>query len=413
MDMAKLSKLTVAQLRGLCKENGLSNYSKLPKAALLAKLEGASLVSINNKQLLFYSTKETPCEKGIILDDPLVVEVPSSDIGASILRSDALPLSCVEESRCRSESSTGPKLSCANVLPLFPSRISDLGAGGFGMPTLMGSKRSSEEAFSTTGKPMASKRRKVSFKVPEIPIPVSVPIQLKQHLVKDLRVCTQQHHSEITPATSTSPHSLDRFQGDDTITTPSNATPTTAPLLLKGSPASLIVATSLQRSVSSITEAVPLRRSKPRGDMSASLSFIPPSFISKRVLHQPRMGLSRNIVTSSSKSPAVSSSAVSQSLSPSQNFNLSGPSHILQESNQSQTHDPHPQLSLKRAAASMPLTMEASILSSLKPISLPPSISQRERLPLLSLTLSYLGDNERKKCVLVSKLYRYAGRPLS
>lgn len=45
MDMANLSKLTVSQLRGLCKEKGLSNYWKISKAALLAKLEGAGVVS--------------------------------------------------------------------------------------------------------------------------------------------------------------------------------------------------------------------------------------------------------------------------------------------------------------------------------------------------------------------------------
>ncbi|KAF8523204.1 hypothetical protein JB92DRAFT_2705368 [Gautieria morchelliformis] len=52
--------------------------------------------------------------------------------------------------------------------------------------------------------------------------------------------------------------------------------------------------------------------------------------------------------------------------------------------------------------------MEAAILSSLKPIPLPPSISQRKRLPLLSLALCYLNDEERITCILVSKLFRYA-----
>lgn len=49
-------------------------------------------------------------------------------------------------------------------------------------------------------------------------------------------------------------------------------------------------------------------------------------------------------------------------------------------------------------------------ISAPKPISLPPSLSQRSRVQSWAVILSGISDEERRKCVLSSRMIRYAGK---
>ncbi|KAK7690337.1 hypothetical protein QCA50_006994 [Cerrena zonata] len=54
----------------------------------------------------------------------------------------------------------------------------------------------------------------------------------------------------------------------------------------------------------------------------------------------------------------------------------------------------------------LPLSPE---VLALKHITLPPSLSQRKRVPRWALVLSYVRPADRKNCCLVSRMIRYAG----
>ena len=55
------------------------------------------------------------------------------------------------------------------------------------------------------------------------------------------------------------------------------------------------------------------------------------------------------------------------------------------------------------------LDFTSSALPTLKPIDMPPSLSQRKHVQAWSIILSGLSDSDRRQCSLVSRLFRYAG----
>ena len=244
MDKANLSKLTVAQLRNLCKEKGLSNYSKIPKAALLAKL-GAGVVSDISGTPSFASSKATKdSEEGIRSTAEFISsDTPSMSTASSVLGSYNTPsLRTTETSQSCVESSTGPKLGCNSIQPPNLYQIPEAFITRNSIPAMAGSKRSSKIAFVTTPSvvnPVASKRQKISsrpgdlaeFKVPEAPIRAN-----QVSSVKDLAICTSRHQSAIQPLNSE----------------PSQTTPTTDPPHFKISLVTRnILAAPFQRNVSS------------------------------------------------------------------------------------------------------------------------------------------------------------------
>ena len=426
MDMVNVSKLTVTKLRGLCKESGLSNYSKLPKAALLAKLEGAGLVSVSGKPVTSSTsskpTKENRTGKCINLDI-LEAETSSDSVGSSMLNFSTTLSVCVEENLPHQEPSTGINL-CCDTLP-DPSPMQNGNIIEHSLLAMKGSKRSNEVAFSTTPKiknAEASKRPKVSSELRNHLKGLTVPesrSRFRQGLPdKNLDIYPPQPQSTIQPPSSTSISALSSSQLEIHCQGASQgvptSTPTTAHRPFIASPAlPNDQSTVSQRTASSDTGFSPLHRNGSALGISALLSCDPPPSRASCAFKQPKFNLSRNFVTPSCNSwgsSVLAGSSVNAHSSQAQKlkFNAPRPSTNLRRLDKTQGHVPHQQSPV--ISVCMSQVTEASILLNLEPISLPPSISQRRRLPLLSLALSYLTDDQRMVCVLVSKLFRYAGK---
>jgi hypothetical protein len=372
----------------------------------LAKLVDAGLVSINGKPYSGSAPSQQATEnegdRKNHADSHLTSDVPSSSTDALVFGLDTSPsLQANEESL---EFSTIPTARCRNIELPRASRAIATGSS---------SKRPSEVMLSTSSDLVnhtASKRQKTSsklnklkeFKVPETPVRFH---QLSS--ANNLGICTSQHLSATQPLSSALPKiSPDLIAENVPDSEKSQTSLSTASSLLTVPSATLsFLPTPLQRNGSSVTDITPL-------------SHISSSFSLPRIL-KPQVGLSRNIISSSSNLQSRATSTLtdytvnkSQSQSQRLKFNPPRPSSTLRLVNQGQTNATRPPVSPGYTSAT-PQTMETAILSNLNSIALPPLISQRKRLSLLSLALCYLNDAERITCVLVSKLFRYAGMFLS
>jgi len=61
-----LQKLTVPQLRALCKEKGLTGYSKVPKPVLIEKLAAAAATVFPASSVTTTRLEEPPCKKMLL-----------------------------------------------------------------------------------------------------------------------------------------------------------------------------------------------------------------------------------------------------------------------------------------------------------------------------------------------------------
>ena len=353
-----------------------------------------------------------------------LVSLPSS-IASLVIRWESTPSLCTAEPiQSHVGLSTGPKTPCSGIqIPdLYQTPDAPIPKN---IPTLASSKRSSEIASLASPSavnPTASKRRKISsrpghltdFKVPEIPIRNN---QLSP-AIKDLGICTSQHQSVIQLSNSipvslpSSSHlklpnqNAKKLPKTTKIAPAADLTAVHPPLEVFPKTCN-ISAISPQRNESGVNNSFCQDRIVTGSGLSTPLSLVSSVLTAPNPPSRLKIGLSRNINTSRSRgSSTMAGSAVNKPPFRPETpiINVPRPS-----SNQSQMHIPYPQPSSRHSPVSMCESMETFILSNLKPISLPPSISQRKQLSLLSLALCCLNDEARMTCILVSKLFRYAG----
>ncbi|KAF8582806.1 hypothetical protein K439DRAFT_1617940 [Ramaria rubella] len=389
-----VSKFTVAKLRALCKEKGLSGYSKLPKNALLEKLGSVKTYGkLNVGTDIPVQTSSSHINSATVSLNAVIGEDQSR------LKPPQTPGPQLETNETQSLSSVKPTALITNVEPL----------------ALTGAKRSSQTAFPSTSQNASIsttfKKQKTThpttlkdFKVPIDLIGFSYASSTKIiDTTQQLNANQPSQPSTGCPALMVSCSAVDAVKKTlrpigQINTAFSNSlpnVPTINPSSVNPTPLSPLRDNNLE--VECTTQSLSRSSSPCLGSTSAG------------GLIRPKVGLSVQMIASGSTPLPTSMSTPKELPIQSQKTKFKAP----RPSSNYNKH--HTQVSGSRqhltpafTSATTSKRPETSILSSLKHITFPPSMSQRKRLPLLSLALSYLNNEDRNTCIFVSKQFRYA-----
>ncbi|KAH9851565.1 hypothetical protein C2E23DRAFT_829735 [Lenzites betulinus] len=380
-----LSKLTVAQLKAICKERKISGYSKLGKPALLQKLQGTPLslsgdpasAGLENLQTGLHATAPTSSDTGVAQIDPTPASKPqtataaktkskarktapsATDSARQIIKPSSAPVS----ENVPSILVPGPGASldeCASLAAAISSRlpspvvttpapqvtIKSLARAANGVSDAIASSDTPAASLSLpplAPKEKAKKRKKLVADKDTMPPPPP-----KKPRIQPPITISQERPGETPAGTVSEPASASR--------TPSKTSDVSCPV-----PARLASVSdpAVTKPISTVT--LPAKRFRPL------------------VLHKPKISPAsapvRPAVSTSNATVAVTSSSPQ-----------GGPIPLYY-------------LDLPAPFAELP---------TLKSITLPPPLAQRKRVTRWAIILSGLSDAERAVCVLVSRTFRYA-----
>lgn len=374
-----LSKLTVPQLKALCKDRGIAGYSKLNKLGLLQKLADHVSGTVH---------ATSPVTTNIIADPEGLLS--RTAIG-SVINDDTTPLAAKEPGTAKktvdsispntiSASIVAPLQNASlsvNTLPVHskcalpPFEIVALDSTRH-VVSITGVKRHSEQLQVDT--PPAFKKQKSRQEIPDTTLPSMAPPSISefrrvpsiiQAVVKDISISmpppppTTEITPKVFPALS---KSSSQFSRATLSTVQKLATflhsPIIPPVPRNPFPS---LKTTTERAVQQ--EVLPkARRFKP---------LVP------KAVHTPPLG------TLSSKTSAIASNSVIAPTAASTNL-----------------------LTHFRYLDYPQLFSESPVLV---PITLPPKLAHRKYVHKWSVILSGISDKERRSCVLVSRMFRYAG----
>ena len=345
---AELSKLTVPQLKALCKERRITGYSKLGKAALLERL-GARAPS-NQPEATSLETTQAASKASDGVTTQGAVAIPSDRT-----RSDLLGDSSSHTSHGR-RAYEEPNLSSVNI--------------------------STTSIYAPSSDPGSNDISHHS-RAPSHPTDASIKTVPKTALGTKRSSAPMEPAAEPPPKKSRTDQ-VSRTSNSNPCDTGSRSLSTFSAFKVPAMPKASLVATD------SLAMAPPVRdcRALPPPNVSTSGTQTLASKSGKRF--RPLA-----VTIPASKFSSEPTSAISRSTSAIERRTSSRESTRTKSDNVPLYH-----LDFTDPEAPVPL----------QPISLPPPLSRRRLVYRWSVILSGLSGQERKQCVLVSKLFRYAGQ---
>lgn len=462
-----VSKLTVPQLKVLCKEQKITGYSKLGKQALLQKLVERGIGA---------NGQDVPVSKDASSQDSstLLRAVVTTDFAATATFSSIQPPESSKSSACaapvprkvpktnrKAKTSTQPKPLLAtstsaeavdnSIAGAHPQKLSKPSECAAPTPTKTNRKAKISQPSAQSKPSLATST------VGNIPLPVSSYTSLANRSRNSFSGTRQDillSHDENISLSGLTTHSLVQTETLATTSEPSASVPKPpSPSNILSTPASAQNSTiGNKRPLPKSSVAPPQKKQKTQSSNSSSTvlsslkssGFKPPALPLKR----PGLPLSSGSIPASSI-PAVPNTVTSLQ---SQSSRTSPRSAILAPSGKRfkplviskplplksgvqtitvpqqpisavasfrLTYRPHISTSghsfqgSKNLATLYYLDLPAPApVPTLASISLPPSLSQRRRVGRWAIILGGLSDNERRACALVSRMFRYAGMSL-
>lgn len=401
-----VSKLTVPQLKALCKERRITGYSKLGKAALIQKLAGISSIPSATSTVLpsVILSAVTPTRPiSAPLDDSLVLQtsISSKSISTGTHLNHPLTFGDCEESAAdkitsapkliKPMASTGRSSAKEPSVILRPAGHAEIAPSSvelWGLST--GSKRQLEPLDAHISTPALPKKKKTCPTSSNSVVATSAPSKLPSN-----KYATA---SPISKKKKNAPnHPIPRIDSahSGAFKLPSLLVSSRSPMDLQNvyAPPSLHNTSSvllLQQPTTPVAAAF----SSPR-----DLAFSERQNVMKVAQPEPR-GSEYKIARPTPKrfQPLI----VSKPPVPSQILNaLPSPQTFAMTRRDTSSSTAFAN------SLDFPLTAAPP---SLVPITLPPTLSQRKRVRRWSIILSGLSDKDRKRCILVSRMFRYASK---
>ncbi|TFY61292.1 hypothetical protein EVJ58_g4607 [Rhodofomes roseus] len=400
--LASLQKLTVPQLKTLCKERKITGYSKLGKAALIEKLSGSKTGTLNEVAKRLDRSKILDVQIGSELS--YVAQESSTPSNPTLVMNDVTHAHTTQVHACgnRAEPSReATDAGAAIVHTLVPSsahanqhnstmstQLPGNAGEAFSQPAGPASRQSADFIGSRKDKTAVPRAKKRPTPSSVGGVPKKRKVQ-KKGLEQEQTIPTSQ--ASKAPVTQSSPrsalHSLSKSPASDlgvplvSASNPSSIS-SAKPPLSRLNPAFFLASTHAEApdamagkdpAMSSSSQRVPKQG-------STTLKSLPPSL--------PRPVGKRFQALVVTKRPEALPTAGTRT-------------HSDQEVDAPRESTELPSLyhlDFPKRAPAPPLS----------PITLPPSLVQRKRVQQWAIILSGLSDAERRQCVVVSRMFRYA-----
>jgi hypothetical protein len=377
-----LTKLTVPQLKAVCKERRITGYSKLGKAALLQKLTvrsnaGIDMLPPSSSTVVYAVPQET---SRMSVDDPSVAEKPAS---IKKPRAPKKPREAAQPSPSMQQKSPTAQSADSSLRDHVPSSTADhpishkapspVSAEPNFMPsgTLVGTKRSANLLNNGAATAVPNKKQKTAQKI-YADAGAFVADSLPSYVLKSAPVASKQASKSMPPPPVPK------------TTIPHTASGSKTPVQMQ-STAILSKQTLNRLPYVSITKPVTLHNSSVAHPQTTENGLKP--ILLKAQRFKP-LKLKKGPVSPPVPSVETPRRPVSSSLISVMDPAASNTIHLH--------HLDFPQLSFD--------SLE------LVPITLPPKLSNRKHVHRWSIILSGLSDEERRQCALVSRMFRYSGK---
>ena len=406
--MAGINRLTVSQLRVLCKEKGLSGYSKLTKGALLEKLSvidapsSSVTVATTRTQAAFSQDTALNTAPDGIPSNPSSFEQPNS-------QDNAFPPFHRANGEPPTHSSTGPppesSTSTSSTHLTIPSSIQ---------------KSNKKRSYVSNEPQKVKKKRKTiatlatespTFKVPQLPDRISQ--SLPQNTLSTNPSVSRDNNSSDTLMLPGSARTSDGH---------SHAIPSEN--LFHDNTSSLLQDAHInKRSSSSVgsgsqsypvphASASPENKDHDSNGPSTSLRIIS-NDVSPTIKYTSSIIHTRNLPSlqqdNSQKPKPVSKTPSSVNRVSTFVRPRIGP--VTKKIETTVLSKPHEDIIPPAPKQiTIPSSVESVMIAGLQVISLPPSLAQRRQLPRLSLAFGNLDSSSCYACTLVSRAFRYAGK---